>query len=209
MNNVFRKAVSVILWFLSQNLSLFLLQGQLLLTPALCCPTLGNSVPRRRLLPTLSVSAPLCPCCTRYASARRPPGARGPAARRGCTGLGPGVLRHPGGGDGPWTRLHAPNRAPPGPGNDGKPRTTLGAPFSRAERGPRPSCPHAFSVRILKPRQLLSARAELRGGGRRGPETAPSETKTPSPRGRATPVDPTPSPGPRHRPFKRRAAGIG
>lgn len=132
--------------------------------PALCCPTLGNSVPRRRLLPTLSVNAPLCPCCPPYASARRPPGVRGPPACRGSTGLGPGVPRHPGSGNGPWTRLHAPNPAPPGPENDGKPRATLGAPFSRAEREPRPSCPHTFSVRIQGPRQLMlgSRRAETR-----------------------------------------------
>lgn len=94
------------------------------------CPSTSLASHTVRQCSTLSMLHPL-------ASARRPPGARGPAARRGSTGLGPGVLRHPGGGDGSWTGLHAPNPAPPGPGNNGKPRATLGTPLAGRGRAAR------------------------------------------------------------------------
>lgn len=163
------------------------------------CPSMAHSVHAVPLLPLPR----LCPQASRCARASCPQRLHWP-----CTGSPRPPPRRQRPAD-PVT----PAKPRWGQETTGNPARRSAPPLAWEERGPRPSRAHTKEKNSASGSWGLSSccleRAELRRGGRRGPETAPSDTKAASPRGPATPVDPRPAPGPRHRPFKRRTPGIG
>lgn len=129
-----------------------------------CCPRASLAVP------TLSVNVPLSSCC----SPAVPPTPR-PAGLPVRAGLLPCEAPLALARESSATPAAAANRGPgntrqtpPGPGNDGKPRATLGAPFglggTRAETELPSHFGEKFSLRILTAQQPLlgSGRAEAR-----------------------------------------------
>ena len=172
------------------------------------CPTLSRAVPPTPRPASLVVSAWL-----QTADATPPRGRPSRSSAR----LPPVPSAHPRGG-GPRT---GEDKTLPGAANGGNPARGAAPPSGRAGTAAEAGRPAHFRGRFPgggSRSWAAATRIRQRGGAQTAAaqKHGPRETKTASPRSRATtadptraPPDPTRAPPPRYRPFKRLAPGIG